>query len=91
MSSIKQNLEKQLQARLDEWKAEIDQAEAKAGGEKARAEAEKADAEVQKQLWSKVDDLKKKVTSAQQRLDELRKLGEDKAASIKGEIERLVA
>jgi hypothetical protein len=89
--SIKQELEKQLQARLQEWKADIDKAEAEAKSEKAKAEADKAEADIQKTIWSNLDGLRKKIKTAEQQLTRLKDSTEEEATRIKDEVTRLVA
>lgn len=89
--NIKQNLEQQLNARLQEWKADIDKAEAEAEGEKAKARAEKAEADIQKTLWSNLDGLRKKIQTAEKQLARLKDSTEEEANRIKDEVKKLVA
>jgi hypothetical protein len=89
--SIKQKLQRQLETNLDKWKSEIDEAEARAKAKAAKAEANRAEAETRKAVWSKADDLKQRVERAEERLEELKDVGEHRLRSLKDEIHCLVA
>lgn len=89
--SIKQQLEKQLEKKLEKWRSEIEEAEARAKAEEAEAAASRAEAETEKALWSKADDLKRRVDRAEKRLAELKDAGEGRLRSLKDEIQCLVA
>jgi hypothetical protein len=89
--SIKQKLRRQLETNLEKWKSEIEEAEAEAKAEEAKAEAKRADAETRKAVWSKADDLKRRVERAEERLEELKDVGEHRLRSLRDEINCLVA
>jgi len=76
--SAKQAYEKKLEARLDEWKAEIDKLKAKAAG---------AEADAQLQYEKEIDNLQKRQAEARQKLEELRKAGDDAWEDMKAGIE----
>jgi len=76
--SAKQAYEKKLEARLDEWKAEIEKLKAKAAG---------AEADAQLQYEKEIDNLQKRQAEARQKLEELRKAGDDAWEDMKAGIE----
>ena len=89
--NLKEQIERQLENKVTEWKAEIEKAEAEARANEARAEAEQADAEARRAAWEKIDGLKARVLDGKDKLAELRDATGDSLETLKGEIDRLVA
>lgn len=89
--NLKEQIERQLENKVTEWKAEIEKAEAEARADEARAEAEQADAEARRAAWERIDGLKARVLDGKEKLAELRDATEDSLETLKGEIDRLVA
>jgi uncharacterized protein (DUF3084 family) len=89
--TLKDQIERQLETKLNEWKTEIDKAEAEARAAEAKAEAEHADAEAKKAAWQKADELKRQLEKGEKKLAELKNATEDGWESLKDEINRLVA
>ncbi len=76
-----------MDAQMDEWKKQIDEMEAKADAKEAEAEAEKADAELKKQLYAKVHGLRQTLERTKNKVQELRKSGDDSWRNFKKEVE----
>lgn len=83
---LRKLLTDKIQKQLDSWNAEIDASEAKAKARYAQAEAEAADAELEKELWARVNELKKKVQSGREYLDDLKDAGAEKTEQIKRKV-----
>jgi hypothetical protein len=89
--TLKQKLEKQLEAKLNQWQSEIEKAEAEAKASEANAKAERAEAEARSAAWDKIEDLKKQLEKGEQQLARLRRATEENWDSLKDQISRLVA
>ncbi len=89
--TIKNKLEQQLDARLEQWKTEINKAETEARASAAKADAERADAETRDALYERLNGLRKRVKDGEQQLSRLKDATEAQVASIKDDIMRLVA
>ena len=76
-----------MDAQMDEWKKRIDEMEAEADAKEAQAEAEKADAKLKKQLYEKVHGLRQGLERTKNRLERLRKSGDDSWRSFRKEVE----
>lgn len=89
--TLKQKMENQLEAKLNQWQSEIEKAEAEAKAAEAKAKAEHAEAETRSAAWDKVEDLKKQVEKGEQQLARLRHATAENWDSLKDQISRLVA
>ena len=69
--TLKQKLEKQLEAKLNQWRSEIEKAEAEAKASEAKARAERAEAEARSAAWDRLEDLKKQLEKGEQQLARL--------------------
>jgi len=78
--SAKEAYEQKLQARLDEWKAEIDKLKAKADG---------GEADARLRYEKEIDNLQKKQAEAREKLEELRKAGDDAWEDLKAGMENV--
>jgi len=78
--SVKEAYEQKLQARLDEWKAEIDKLKAKADG---------GEADARLRYEKEIDNLQKKQAEAREKLEELRKAGDDAWEDLKAGMENV--
>lgn len=81
--SIKEQLEQQLQNKLEEWKAKAKKAEADAEARRTAAKVEQGEAELQKEAAQQVQKLQKKIEEGEKRLAELRKASTDQLDGIK--------
>lgn len=76
--TLKEAYEKKLQASLHEWNAEID---------KLKAKADKAEADIQIEYYKQIEDLRSKQQEAYEKLNELKKAGEDAWEDLKAGVE----
>jgi len=80
--SLKETIEKQMNAVSEKLAA----AEAQAKAKKARAEADVAGAELEGELLGNLNELKEKLAKGQAYLEELAEAGDEKAEQIKAKI-----
>lgn len=88
--SIKEQLEKELQNKLDEWKAQAKKAETDAEARRAKAQTEQTEAELQKEAAQEVQKLQKKIEEGQRRLAELRDASQDQFDRLKAKVRGLL-
>ena len=84
--SIKEQLQNELQNKLDEWKAQAKKAEADAEARRAEAQTEQTEAELQKEAAQQVQKLQNKIEEGQRRLAELRAASGDQLEQLKAKV-----
>lgn len=82
-------LREKIERQIDSWNAEIEAGEAKAKARLAEAESDAADAELEQEIWSRVNDLKEKVSQGRRYLDELVDAGDEKVGQVKNKVASL--
>ena len=88
--SIKEQLQNELQNKLDEWKAQAKKAEADAEARRAEAQTEQTEAELQKEAAQQVQKLQNKIEEGQRQLAELRAASEDQLDQLKARVRGLL-
>lgn len=84
---MKDELEKRLQRQLIEWKAEADKMEAEARAKEAEAASAEVAAAQKRERYEKIKDIRESLANAEEKLDRLRRSGEDSIDELKADIE----
>lgn len=87
---MKEALEKKIEGQLEKWENEIEEMKARSKKKEAQAKAEKADADMQQEYYERIEKLQNASRQAKEKLDELKKAGEDSWENMKSDIETLL-